>query len=243
MPRKIRTTLRTLPRPIAACFTIDIALAFAFLINYWIDHPHHRLTKLLHLSREGNLPTWFSSVQWVAVAALLALFAARHASRNVRSSWALVALPLLFLGLSLDEIASIHEQLGAMSDRLLPGGDRTATPFPRTGIWMFLLGVPFIAILWTLIAAVRPFMANDRGALAKIVVGMVVMLSGSLIVEIFINLFERDSAGATIQIFVEELLEMLGATIVLWGSYQLARGDELIGARAPAAISRERRTS
>jgi hypothetical protein len=241
MSHESSTALRTLPNLIAACFMIDIALAFAFLINYWVDHPHSRLTNLLHLSQEGNLPTWYSSVQWFSVAALLAIFVARHANRGVRCSWALAALPLLFLGLSLDEVASIHEQLGDMSDRLLPGGDRKATPFPRTGIWMFLLGVPFIAVLWALIAAVRPFMANDRGALAKIVVGMTVMLSGSLIVEIFINLFERGSTGDALQIFVEELLEMLGGTIVLWGSYELARGDELIGARAAAAIPQERR--
>jgi hypothetical protein len=35
---------------------------------------------------------------------------------------------------------------------------------------------------------------------------------------------------------------MLGGTIALWGSYEFARGDDLIGARAAAAISPERRT-
>ena len=141
-------------------------------------------------------------------------------------------MPLLFLGLSLDEIASIHEQLGSMSDQLLPAGDRAAMIFPRTGIWMFLIGLPFIALLWALIVAVRPYLVHERGALAKIIAGMAVMLSGALVVEIFINLFERGSAGATIQIVVEELLEMLGATIVLWGSYELARADGLVrGAR------------
>jgi hypothetical protein len=35
---------------------------------------------------------------------------------------------------------------------------------------------------------------------------------------------------------------MLGGTIALWGSYELARGENLIGARAAAAISKERTT-
>jgi hypothetical protein len=218
------------PWPIAACFIIDFALGIAFLLDHWIEHSHTRVTNFLHLSQEANLPTWYSSVQWFSVALLLALFAARQVRRAGRESWVLVALPLLFLGLSLDEVASIHEQLGHMSDPLLPGGDRTATVFPRTGIWMFLLGVPFIAVLWALIVAVKPYVVNDRRALAKIVAGMAVMLSGALAVEMLINLFERGSAGETAQVFVEELLEMLGATLVLWGSYELARIDEIVGA-------------
>lgn len=218
------------PAPIAVCFMIDIVLALAFVIDYWIDHSHHRLTNFLHLSQEANLPTWYSSVQWFAVAALLGLFAARQMSRLARPSWVLAAFPLLFLMLSLDEVASIHEKLARLSDQLLPGGDREATLFPRTGIWMFLLGPPFIAVLWALIVAVKPYVVDNRGALARIVVGMAVMLSGALAVETFINLFEPDTVGATIQIFVEELLEMLGATIVLWGSYELARVGDLIGA-------------
>ena len=52
--------------------------------------------------------------------------------------------------MSIDESVQIHEWLGAQSDILFAGGNRVGTAFENSGIWMFLFGLPFLAIflLW-----------------------------------------------------------------------------------------------
>ncbi|MBF0370949.1 MAG: hypothetical protein HQL52_15985 [Magnetococcales bacterium] len=85
------------------------------------DHP--QLGSLVHLDKEGNLPTWYSSLKFTlaAVAALACYFLERAARidsvpdsslppirpRLSPIPWLLVAL--LMLGLSADETAQIHE--------------------------------------------------------------------------------------------------------------------------------------
>jgi len=212
-----------IPPLIALFFIVDGALALMYIANYLIGQPYRPLNVFVDLDGEGNLPAWYSSIQWFSVAILTGLFAYRNASFSNKKSWSLVVLPLLFLMLSLDETTEIHEFLGKMSDQLLPGG-RQNTLLPHTGIWMFLVGLPFMLLLCVLIVRVRAYFVRASGALYKIVLGMAVMLAGAIGVETFSNVVARDSIYSVLQIWSEESLEMVGATIVLWGSYEwLAR--------------------
>ena len=140
------TSRLRVPIPILALLAIDIGFGVAYLLIYVAAQPTF-LTPLLNLDVESNLPTWYSSIQWFCVAGLLAIFAIRNFSFSQKRSWPLLALPVVFLGLSLDEVAMIHERIGIRSDAFLPGGSRANTLFIKTGIWMFLLGVPFAALV------------------------------------------------------------------------------------------------
>lgn len=52
--------------------------------------------------------------------------------------------------------------------------------------------------------------------------GMAVFLGGALGIEAMSNFVaDFDSAHGVLQVVSEEVCEMLGATIVVWGSYQL----------------------
>lgn len=67
------------------------------------------IVSLFHVGREGNITTWFSSMLLLASAVLLALVAVgkgKHGEPYVRH-WA--GLALIFLYLSVDEAARIHE--------------------------------------------------------------------------------------------------------------------------------------
>ena len=130
-------------------------------------------------------------------------------------------LPLVFLALSLDEVAQIHEWLGGMSDRYLPVASRPNTMFSHTGIWMFVIGVPFVGLFSVLILSIRTYFSRNFSVLVKITLGMSVMLAGSIGVETLSNFIASNSVKATIGVFLEELCEMIGGTIVLWGSYEL----------------------
>jgi hypothetical protein len=211
------------PYLVLIVFMTDLVLGIAYLGDYLAGRPYYRLTVFLNLDEEGNLPTWFASMQWFCVALLMLVYAVSKFSRSQKKSWLLLLLPLIFLALSLDEVAGIHEKLGTFSDRLLPAGSRLHTPFKITGIWMVLLGVPFVALLASLTLSIREYIQEAPGAFFKIILGMLVMLTGAMGIETLSN-FTDPGSGTWYdisEVLVEEMCELLGATIVLWGSLEL----------------------
>jgi len=210
------------PVPILLFFAMDIGFGVAYLLLYLdaILYPAI-LTPLLDLDGEANLPAWYASVQWFCVAGLLAIFSIRNFSFSQKRSWLLLALPLLFLGFSIDEVAMIHEEIGVLSDRFLPGGSRKNTPFIKTGIWMFLVGVPFAAFVAGLMISIRTYFRRTPGALVKVCLGMAVTLVGAVGIETLSNFATPGSAYAMLSVLTEEVCELLGGTIILWGSCEL----------------------
>ena len=208
-----------IPWFIVALLIAEVALGLAHLINYLIGDP---FPAALSLESEQSVGTWFSSGLLLMVALVAGGAVYPKVSRANPSSWPLLILPLAFLVFSLDEIAMFHERIGFASDRLLPGGTRTDTLFSITGIWMFLLGVPLLvgAAVW-LKWFRRQFHPPIR-VVRKLAIGMLVILTGALVVEGFSNAIpDRHSLGSALQVLSEELLEMIGITIILWGAYDL----------------------
>ena len=134
---------KQVPAFVLGFFVIDVALGVGYLCNELVGRPIPILTLLLDLDLENNVSSWYSSIQWFMVALFVGLFAHCNFSLAQRKSWLLPSLSLLFLALSLDEIAQIHEWLGRKSDVLLSGASRHNTLLPETGIWMFVIGVSF----------------------------------------------------------------------------------------------------
>ena len=210
-----------LPLLILVFILIDVSLGLGYIINEIVERPSVKLTMLLDLDNESNLPTWYSSIQWFCVAIMLGLFAHSNFWLAQRRSWLLPVLPLVFLALSVDEVARIHEWIGERSEILLPGGSRANTPLPETGIWMFVVGVPFLAAFVWLISSLRMYFQDTPNALIKVFAGMLITLSGAIGFETLTNLVVPGSMYGILQVFLEEFCEMLGGTIVLWGSYEL----------------------
>ena len=176
---------------------------------------------LLDLDNESNLPTWYSSTQWFGVAIMLGLFAHSNFWLAERRSWLLAIITFVFLALSVDEVARIHEWVGERTEVLLPGGSRANTPLQETRIWMFVVGVPFLAAFVWLISSIRMYFQDTPNAFIKVFAGMLITLSGAIGFETLANLVIPGSMYGILQVFSEEFCEMLGGTIVLWGSYNL----------------------
>lgn len=90
----------------------QILLAAGHIWVVWGHDPSHfeELTTFFHLDREGNLPTWFSSVQFLLLAGAFAAlyFAGRY--RHNAALWLVCTAGAVFL--SLDEASGLHELLG-----------------------------------------------------------------------------------------------------------------------------------
>jgi hypothetical protein len=211
------------PALILVLFIIDVALGLGYISNELLGRPYKKLTLFLNLDGEGNLPTWYSSIQWFCVAIFLGLFAHRNFSLRQKRSWLLVVVSLLFLALSLDEVAQIHEWLGGEVDVLLPGGTRHNTLVHDTGIWTLAIGVPFLALFIVLISSIKVYFQRAPDALFKIFLGMLIMLIGAIGLETLSNFVTPGTKYRVLQVFSEEFCELVGATMVLWGSYELLR--------------------
>ncbi len=212
-----------IPSIILVFFAVDIGLSTAYLLNYIIGEPFGILNKLVNLDGEDSVATWYSSIQLFCVFFLAAVYTSENIDRQNARSWMLIGFPLLFLALSIDESVQIHEWLGERSDALLPGGSRKDTIFKRSGIWMFVLGIPFICCFYIWFSSVKQYFKKDGTEYLRIVYGIVVFLIGVLGFEAISNFFsdETHSIGFILITCGEETLEMAGVTIILWGVYEM----------------------
>ena len=154
----------TIPGVVAILFLTDVTLGVAYMANHLVGEPHYKLTQLLDVGGERSIPAWYSSIQFFCVSLLGALYVIRRVRWRDKLSWPLVGLPVLFLLLSIDESVEIHEWLGARTDMLLPSGDRAETFFRYTGIWMFVIGVPFLMLFFSWAYFIRRHSASAFGS-------------------------------------------------------------------------------
>lgn len=213
--------MRKISPLILVFFAGDLAVALLYLLNWELHQPFHKLNLLLDLDGEASLPARYSSVQMFLVACFLAIFAYTKFDRKNKASWVLSLWPLVFLALSLDEIVQIHEWLGSKSDIFLPGGTRARTIFSTTGIWMFLLGIPFLVFMLGLIYSLKKYLGGKLPVVVKLLAGLLIFVGSATGIETISNFVQPASAGHIIQIFCEELGEMIGGTFFLWAADEL----------------------
>ena len=146
-------------------------------------------------------------------------------------------LALVFIGLSLDEYAGVHEQLGLITDALLPGGDREETVFQRTGIWMFLLGIQFTIFMVVIVRTLHQHFAG-RGFTRLFLIGLAVFIGIEILANFTVG---RPMIWAILQVAAEEFGEMVGATIMFWATLRLlgSYGVTLAAPAAPTSVLKQ----
>jgi len=227
MESKIKSEVSILgvrmPSLVLVFFVMDLALPAIYFFNYLAGERFEFVNKLLDIDRENSIGAWYSSCQLFLIGFFAVYFAVQKFAWKEKLSWPLVFLPLMFFFLSMDESVQIHEWLGKKSDALMPGGTRAGTVFRHTGIWMFVIGLPFFACFIVFALSIRKYFAFVPGAFTKLLVGMTVLLLGALGFEGLSSVFSDDLNSVMYRLIVicEETFEMVGATIMLWGVYDL----------------------
>lgn len=131
-------------------------LASTSLAVQWLHHGGGysvptTLLRRLDLDGENNIPTWFSSAI-LAIAGILLTVIAR-AKFQLRQPYVLhwAGLALIFVGLSLDETASLHEAAGALVRRLLDtsGALYSAWVIPAM-VFLVMFGAIYLRFLLSL---------------------------------------------------------------------------------------------
>lgn len=173
--------------------------------------------QLFKVGEEGNVPTWFSSIQLFSVGAILLVVVWPDIKPNRRASWALILVPGLFLYLSLDEAATLHEQLG----RWFFADSDFGTEL-RTGPWMFFF-VPVIAAVTALAAWVFwPYLRGRRDVITRYVVGIAIFATAAVGLELIGNFTVEGSQIQKLVGFGEEVGEMIAVNLILWATVLVA---------------------
>ena len=234
--------MRGLPRIpiwIAVLLATDIGLILAATLERLLDTPFGQVRVWLDPNIETSLPTWYSSMQWLCAAILFAIVPLQLWRQRPPGFAALCAMALLCLLFSIDESIGIHEWLGHKTDALLPGGTRATTPLWATGIWPFVIGIPVILLFAVLVRMMRRLLLpSTRIARRRLVTGLVIIFSGALLAELALNVTARTEL-AFAQVAIEELLEMIGVTFIVWAGYEFVRAyGFVLVAKAPPATAR-----
>jgi hypothetical protein len=221
-----------LPRPrvvrrclLGAILTLH-ALSLAGQISaHALGHPRLKgFVPLFYVDAESNVPTWYSSMALLLAAALLAVIGCLklQAREHYRFHW--LALAGLFLLLSMDEVAMIHEYpIDPLREALNATGALYYTwVIPGLG-FVLLVGLALAGFLRSLPAATQRQMLLAAALFVGGAIG-VEMLSG-----IQADRWGEDNLTYALIISIEELLEMLGVALFIEAllAYLAAHTDRL----------------
>jgi hypothetical protein len=190
----------------------------------------HLPLRILDVAEEHSIPTWFSAASLLVSSCLLGMvfLRARAQKESVRPFW--LALSLLFLGLSLDEGAGLHETVGQLQDLtgmtvrplathswLLPGAAFT--------LLVLLVFVPFLRSIH------RPTAVRFLGAGAVFVTGALGMeLAGAVM--LYSGVASEAALVYDLRRVVEEALEMYGIALFNYAlCRELARTSTVLALR------------
>ena len=227
--------LSRIPLPIRCFFAADLLVASLYVVNLMAGRPWQKVTVFLDLDHEANLPAWFSALQWACVAALFAFVGFQNRRRKDAAAVPLLLLAGLFLFLSMDEAASVHERLTAGLNGKLLGENRILM-----SSWLVVLGVPLALFLWSLGVRLKKTFDVVPGSLRLYVLGIAIFGAGAFLTESTLGI-----AGVLrippAFILVEEMLEMTGVTCLLWSGLCLARAEGLMAFLVePSPVTRPR---
>ena len=216
---RLRAAWQAMPELVRVMFALDLVMGMLYFLSRRAkDLIPKPLLNFFDLNGETNLPSWFSAGQLALIGVLIVAFAAAHLRRGARAAWSLVIAGTGFLFLSLDEVTSLHENVGYWLDRFQ---HRRGTALHETGYWMVICAPVFLAFIVLLGLGARRYLRGRTRVVVKFAVGVAIFLAAAAGVEALSNFVAPHGAGARALVLLEEMGEMLGATTMLWGVCEL----------------------
>lgn len=167
------------------------------------------LKRFFNLGSEANLPTYFSALLFLAVAALLWLIGLQHRRSGSPIAWQWWGLSLLLAFLSADEAAMIHDGLvGAMWTRYFGRGQ---------GVLYYNWYKAYVPALVIVGGLYVPFMRRlPRPLFVRLAVAVAVFLTGAVGIEVIESYMKSYAInGLNLLITVEESAEMAGLVLAI----------------------------
>lgn len=209
-PRKVVIVLGSIA-VLLALQSIYAEYVLSNILGMESDTAPARLLDLFSVNLEESLPTWYSSTNLFVAACLLAWIALgkREQAGSDRRSWA--GLALIFLYLSMDEGAAIHESFsGPLQDAFSTSG------FLEFG-WI-ILGIPLVILFG--IVYLRFWLRLSSPTQLLFAIAGLLYVGGAIGIEsISANQYSIDGGSSFLYLAIatlEELCEMLGVVVLIY---------------------------
>lgn len=204
-PRRIS---RFLVSVIAALIVASVA---GQILNFHLGYSHAKgFVPLFFVDNEANVPAWYSSVTLLLCAILLAAIGTAKRQEGARFAGHWSVLAAIFLLLSLDEAAGIHELPIEPLKSAGIGGGFLYFPWVILGmVFVLVVGSAYLKFLFHLPIATR----------VRFIVAATLYVGGAIGMEMLGGRY-ADAHGTTnfaFTMFVtgEELMEMLGVLVFI----------------------------
>lgn len=175
---------------------------------------------LFDMDREANLPAWFSGAILLVIGLVAVLISRLRESTPPPSRKFFGLTGLLFMFLSADEVAAIHEKITKVTTGL-----DWVPHFPgHRGVWVFLylpLGLILLALAYRHVIALW---RSHRSESLILLAGLSIYLVGTAGLDVFAIYYFPEggpSLAYRVQVACEESLEMLGANLLLFAFLRL----------------------
>jgi hypothetical protein len=172
--------------------------------------PYYELTNRLDFDDESSIPTWFGQFLFIIIASLSGLIAILQNDKKARNIW--VAISIIALIGSIDEVASIHENI-LQSIHLL-FFDESASTF-LANAWIVIVPFLLIGILLFIKKAIKTIPHRTLGLM---LLSLIIFIIGSVFIDILTSVegtMGRFFAQG-ILVSIEEVLEMLGLSLFIF---------------------------
>jgi hypothetical protein len=185
----------------ARLFALILAVDLAVLLLHVLNRVGGLDKRLLDLDLEGNLPTWLSSIQFFGVALCAALLS-QYVSGRRAVAWR--GFALLFVFLSIDESAQIHEHI---VDRVATSPEGDAWFWP---VFYIPIGVAVLVALWAVLDDIRLYAGSALPAVLSLgLLGAAVGLDAAA------TQFVEEPWLFEPELVLEEGAELLGTAVLI----------------------------
>jgi uncharacterized membrane protein YhdT len=206
---------------VAAIAGLHLAHLATQVLKYHFGHNYQAgLERLFNLDGENNIPSWYASSALLLCSAFLWLIWQLRQQQADRDARYWMALSLIFLFLSIDEAASIHETLVYHSVLyLLPSLDATGyLLYP----WVLAGGAFALIVAFSCLRFLFRLPSKTRW---RFVLSGLIYVGGAVGLDLLEGEFEYQHEGReqfpyALLVAVEESLEMLGILLFLYSLYE-----------------------
>ena len=201
------------------------SLAAQFLMYVWGREGLLAFLPVFNVGEDANIPTWYSSFTLLLCSILLATIAAAKKRQSDRYTLHWGVLAGIFLLMSVDEVARMHEHVGEVFKSLLEGVGFTPSGFVYFtwvipgAVFVFIVALAYLRFLLSLPRKTATLFLLAGALFVAGALGME-MISARLIsiygVENWDSIPNTLKAVVAIETAVEELLEMLGIVVFFY---------------------------
>ena len=180
-------------------------------IRPWMEFGLDLLSHKFYLDAETNIPTWFNTILLLIISSLFAIIAVSKSAVKDKYRYHWSGLSILFLILSIDELAVLHETL-----------IKPMRAWLGLGGWFYFTwvvpGLVFIALVG--LAYLGFFLHLDNKFKLLFFVSLLIYFSGAIGGEMFSGhlastMGQRNFTYA-VYVSLEESLELIGASLMIY---------------------------